>query len=206
MVWVVLVGGGHAAGKEAVCAELKNELEALDSDLNLDVRLIDMSKYQLVKYKPQVDFPQLIQDIEQLDKLDKECIVLIHGYYALYNKDLRDLANVKIFVDTDADARLAQWIRRDVVSGKTDLAVILEEYLKHSRPEYIKYIQTTSVHADILLPKGADSLGISLVATSLADQIRTNKLSGSNKSFARSLDFDLRKEVYEEDLQYYAAN
>lgn len=206
MVWLVLVAGGHASGKKSVCEKLKYEIEETQGGLKLGIHLIDMKSYQLVQYKPNVDFDRLIGDIDQLDREDAESIVLVYGNYALYNPELCEMANIKVFVDTDADARLAQWILRDVAPDKLELAVVLKEYLDKARPEYIRYIQRTSGQADVLLPKGVNSLGVPLIASSLVDQIKSQSLSASTRSFARSLDsFDLRKEVFEEDLQYYAA-
>lgn len=206
MVWLVLVAGGHASGKKSVCEKLRHEIGEIQGELNLGIHLLDMKAYQVLAYKPDVDFDGLIQHIDQLDKEDAESIVLVYGNYALFNQELREMANVKVFVDTDADSRLAQWILRDVAHGNLELAVVLKEYLDKARPEYIRYIQRTSDFADVLLPKGANSLGVPLIASSLLDQIKSQSLSSSSKSFSKSLDsFDLRKEVFEEDLQYYAA-
>jgi len=84
-------------------------------------------------------------------------VILFEGILVLYMKDLRELMDLKIFVDTDADVRLIRRIRRDIAERGRDLNGILMQYEKFVKPSFDDFIWPTKKFADIILPRGGDN-------------------------------------------------
>lgn len=85
-------------------------------------------------------------------------MIIIEGILVLYNRQLRDLMNMKIFVDTDADTRLARRIKRDIAQRGRDLNGVLAQYEKFVKPSFDEYILPTKKFADIIIPRGGDNI------------------------------------------------
>ena len=85
-------------------------------------------------------------------------VILFDGILALYDKDIRDLFDLKVFVDTDADTRLARRVRRDIVDRGRDVIQVLEQYERTVKPSFDSYIQPTKQYADVIIPRGADNV------------------------------------------------
>lgn len=201
--FLALVSGGHAAGKRTVCQDLKCRINEENSGFR--VLLVDLSKYQLEDSRPSVDFAKCLNDIKNVSA-DYD-IILVHGCYALYDDVLCGFAQLRIFVDTDADTRLSQWILRDVSSGKKQLDTVLESYLQVCRPEFLEYIDDTRKNADLLLPRGSDKLVISVLADNIIERVKSN-LPSSRELWRTQLSapINLRKETIDaQDGRYYAA-
>ena len=81
-------------------------------------------------------------------------VIIIEGIMALYRKDLRDLMDLKIFVDTDADIRLIRNIRRDTVERGRTAEMVIERYIKVLKPMHEEFIEPTKRHADLIIPEG----------------------------------------------------
>lgn len=201
--FVTLVSGGHAAGKRTVCEDLKRRIETEVPSFR--ILLIDLYKYQLEDNKPSVDFAKCIHDIENAFG-DYE-VILVHGCYALYDTTLCEMAQLRIFVDTDADTRLSQWILRDVSSGKKHLDNVLDSYLQVCRPEFLDHIDDTRKNADLLLPRGSDKLIIDVLSDNITDVV-ISKETPSREAWRSqaSMPINLRKETMDaQDSRYYAA-
>ena len=69
-------------------------------------------------------------------------------------KSLLDLMDIKIFVDTDADIRLARRLRRDISERGRTINSVLEQYNKYVKPAFEYYIAPTMSYADIIVPRG----------------------------------------------------
>ena len=76
---------------------------------------------------------------------------------AFASKELIDLMDIKIFVDTDADIRLARRMRRDISERGRSLESVLAQYNKYVKPSFDYYIAPTMVYADIIVPRGGDN-------------------------------------------------
>jgi len=84
-------------------------------------------------------------------------VVLLEGLFVLYDEGLRDMLDMRIFVDTDDDTRLARRIRRDIAERGRDVARVLDQYEATVKPSYDQYVQPTKKHADIIIPRGAEN-------------------------------------------------
>jgi len=84
-------------------------------------------------------------------------VILFDGILAFHSPELRDLFDIKIFVDADADTRLARRIRRDIVERGRDVLAVLDQYERTVKPSFESFILPTKQYADIIVPRGGDN-------------------------------------------------
>lgn len=95
-------------------------------------------------------------------------VILVEGLMVLENEDLRNVTDVKIFVDTDADIRIIRRIARDTVERGRTLESITEQYINVVRPMHNQFIEPTKEFADIIVPEGAkNTIAIDLLITKI---------------------------------------
>lgn len=83
------------------------------------------------------------------------------------------LCDMKVFVDTDADVRLARRLRRDISQRGRDLEGVLKQYSKHVQPAFYYYIAPLMVHADIIVPRGGENeVAIELIVQHVHTQLQ----------------------------------
>ena len=93
-------------------------------------------------------------------------VIIIEGIMTLINKRLRDMMDLKIFVDTDSDERLIRNIRRDVVERGRTVDMVLDRYLNVLKPMHDQFIEPTKKYADLIIPWGGDNrTGIHILKT-----------------------------------------
>jgi uridine kinase len=81
---------------------------------------------------------------------------------------IRDLGDVKVFVDADADIRLVRRIQRDMSERNRLLEEILEQYLTTVRPMHLQFVEPGKRHADIILPRGGqNAVAIEMILTTI---------------------------------------
>lgn len=95
-------------------------------------------------------------------------VLIIEGILCLTNKALRDLMDIKVYVDCDSDVRLARVIQRDIQERGRNVEQVLSRYHKTVRPSHIQFIEPTKSHADIIVPQGGKN--------KIAIQILTNHI------------------------------
>lgn len=81
-------------------------------------------------------------------------VIIVEGILIFENKALRDLMDIRIFVDTDADIRLCRRIRRDVNKRGRTLESVLTQYQDTVKPMHEKYVEPSKKFADLLVPEG----------------------------------------------------
>lgn len=81
-------------------------------------------------------------------------VIVFEGILALFDQNLRDLFDLKIFVDTDADIRLTRRLQRDVTQRGRSYDSILHQYLTTVRPSHEQFIEPSKRHADVIIPEG----------------------------------------------------
>ena len=93
-------------------------------------------------------------------------VIIIEGIMALHSKKLRDVMDLKIFVDTDSDVRLIRNIRRDVVERGRTVEMVLDRYEKVLKPMHEQFIEPTKQFADLIIPSGGENkTGIHILKT-----------------------------------------
>lgn len=91
-------------------------------------------------------------------------LIIIEGILILENKELRDLMDAKIYVDTDADERLTRRIRRDMVERARSIDSILEQYATTVKPMHEEFVEPSKRYADVIIPRGGENVtGITML-------------------------------------------
>lgn len=91
-------------------------------------------------------------------------VIIIEGIMALLDKRLRDMMDIKIFVDTDADERLIRNITRDTKERGRDVEMVVDRYRKVLKPMHDQFIEPTKRYADVIIPDGGGNVkGIDMV-------------------------------------------
>ena len=85
-------------------------------------------------------------------------VIIIEGIMTLINKKLRDVMDLKIFVDTDSDERLIRNIQRDVVERGRTVDMVIQRYLDILKPMHEQFIEPTKKYADLIIPQGGENL------------------------------------------------
>lgn len=81
-------------------------------------------------------------------------VIIVEGILIFENEDLRNLMDIKIFVDTDADIRLCRRIKRDVNKRGRSLESVLEQYKNTVKPMHDRYVEPSKKYADLVVPEG----------------------------------------------------
>lgn len=85
-------------------------------------------------------------------------VIVVEGILIFADPALRDEMDIKIFVDTDADVRLARRIRRDVAKRGRSLESVLNQYLETVKPMHEQFVEPSKKYADIIVPEGGKNL------------------------------------------------
>ena len=85
-------------------------------------------------------------------------VIVIDGILLFADARVRDLCDVKVFVDADADIRLLRRIRRDIGERGRPLEEILEQYLSTVQPMHLEFVEPTKRYADVIVPRGGHNL------------------------------------------------
>lgn len=97
-------------------------------------------------------------------RLNASPAVIIEGILIFESKELGDLMNIKIFVDTDADLRFIRRLRRDIRERGRTVDSVVEQYLATVRPMHMEFVEPSKRNADVIIPEGGhNEVGIDLV-------------------------------------------
>ncbi|XP_059284745.1 uridine kinase-like protein 5 [Lycium ferocissimum] len=185
--FVIGVAGGTASGKTTVCdmiiSQLQNQRVVLISqeafyhpltaqqlekvhDYNFDhpdafntellLSCMEKLKHGRAIHIPNYDF-KCHRSIEPARVVNPSDVIILDGILILHDPRVRDLMNMKIFVDSDSDVRLARRIRRDTVERNRNIQYVLDQYAKYVKPGFEDFIHPTKKHADVIIPRGADN-------------------------------------------------
>ena len=84
-------------------------------------------------------------------------MVIIEGILALYDQKLRDMMDLKIFVDTDPDDRLIRVIQRDIIERGRTAEAVMERYVRVLKPMHQQFIEPSKRYADLIVPEGGSN-------------------------------------------------
>ncbi len=102
--------------------------------------------------------------------VEAQPIILVEGILIFTERELRDLLDIKIFVDTAADIRFIRRLQRDVQERGRSVESVIQQYLDTVRPMHLKFVEPSKRYADVIIPEG----GFNLVAIDMvAGRIRT---------------------------------
>lgn len=136
---------------------------AFDTDLLIE-HLSKLLNYETIE-KPVYDYVKHTRSEETVIQEPKEVIIL-EGILILEDERLRELMDIKIYVDTDDDIRIIRRIKRDMEERGRTLDSIIEQYLSVVKPMYNQFIEPTKRYADVIVPEGGENhVAIDLINT-----------------------------------------
>ena len=100
-------------------------------------------------------------------------VVVIDGILLFTDPRVRELCDVKVFVDADADIRLIRRIKRDMTKRGRPLAEILEQYLSTVKPMHLEFVEPSKRYADVIVPRGGHNpVAIQMIVAKIAQRVR----------------------------------
>jgi len=186
-VCVVGIAGGSACGKTTIVNQIKDYFgedivvishdsyykahDELDYDerskLNYDhpnsfdtqrmVEDVKMLKENKEVKIPVYDYTIHNRSMETI-RVSPKKVIIIEGILILENKDLRDLMDIKVYVDTDADERLMRRMKRDMIERARSVESVLQQYAETVKPMHEQFIEPSKKFADIIIPRGGENL------------------------------------------------
>jgi uridine kinase len=85
-------------------------------------------------------------------------VVIVEGILILGHKHLRNIIDLKVFVDADADDRLSRVISRDIIERGRDVKMVLDRYERTVKPSHLQFIEPTKRYADLIVPQGGNNI------------------------------------------------
>lgn len=102
---------------------------------------------------------------EQTELVEPQPIILVEGILIFVEEELRDLLDVKIFVDTDADLRFIRRLQRDIIERGRTVDSVIDQYLDTVRPMHLEFVEPSKRYADVIIPEGGfNTVAIDMVA------------------------------------------
>ncbi len=95
---------------------------------------------------------------EETIKVFPKHVIIVEGILILTNKQLRNLFDIKVYVDADADDRLGRVIGRDIIERDRSVSKVLERYEKTVKPMHLQFVEPSKRYADLIIPQGGDNL------------------------------------------------
>lgn len=140
---------------EQRCLLNYDEPDSLETDLM--ARHLDRLRRGESIQCPVYDFTLHNRSDETVTIVPKK-VIIVEGILIFTDKQLRELMDIRIFVDTDADVRLCRRIKRDVNKRGRTLESVLEQYQNTVKPMHEMYVEPSKKYADIVVPEGGKNL------------------------------------------------
>ena len=100
-------------------------------------------------------------------------VIIVDGILIFDNKELRDLMDIKVFVDTDADIRLARRILRDVRERGRSMESVIDQYTTTVKPMHEEFVEPSKKHADVIIPEGGfNSVAVAMLIENIRSIIK----------------------------------
>ena len=125
--------------------------DAFDTDLLIE-HLNKLKKGEVI-YRPNYSFVTYLREEQTVEVVPKK-VILLDGILIFENKELRDMMDIKIFVDTDADIRFIRRLVRDVSDRGRTLESVIEQYTTIVKPMHEQFVEPSKKYADIIVPEG----------------------------------------------------
>jgi uridine kinase len=195
---VIGIGGGSGSGKTTVTNKIVEKLDAdkvlviehdsyyfdisrfaprTASEMNFDhpdaletsllIRHLGDLKAGRPIDQPVYDFTTHTR-MKKLRRVEPKEIIFLEGILIFAEEELRDLLDIKVYVDVDADERFIRRLRRDITERGRSVDSVIQQYLSTVKPMHLEFVEPSKRWADIILPRGSDNeVGIDLVVTKI---------------------------------------
>lgn len=184
---IIGIAGGTGSGKTTVVRKIAEALPPhhvvvvpLDSYYNDTSHMTEEERHDINFDHPDAfDWKLLIKQVNELRNgqaveqptysyikcnrlketlhVEPKPVIIIEGIMTLLNKKLRDMMDLKIFVDTDSDERLIRNIQRDVLERGRTVDMVISRYLEVLKPMHEQFIEPTKKYADLIIPQGGEN-------------------------------------------------
>ena len=124
---------------------------AFETDLLIE-HLQKLRNGEIIK-RPSYSFIEHLREKETYDVVPKK-VIIVEGILIFENKTLRDMMDIKIFVDADADIRFIRRLLRDVEERGRTLPSVVEQYCNTVKPMHEQFVEPSKKYADIIVPEG----------------------------------------------------
>lgn len=202
-ICVLGVAGGSASGKTTIINKIKdyfgNDIAVISHD-NYYKAHYDMPFEERCKlnydHPDSFESDRMAEDVRRLIKghsiempvydycvhnrsdktiaVEPKSVIIMEGILVLENRELRDLMDIKIYVDTDADERLMRRIRRDMENRGRSIDSIIEQYSQTVKPMHEEFVEPSKKYADIIIPRGGENAaGIDMLITYLTKMLQS---------------------------------
>ena len=137
---------------------------ALDTDLMISdlISLMNGNTINIPMYD-YITHKRLLKTRE----INLKSIILIEGILIYNNINLRNLFNIKMYVDTEADERLIRRINRDFINRGRNVDEVIKQYTKFVKPMHNQFVEPTKNFADIIIPNGYNEASVNMIISSL---------------------------------------
>ena len=193
-ITIIGIAGGTGSGKTTVVRKIVKALPPhhvavvpLDSYYNDTTGMTDEERHAINFDHPDAfDWKLLIKQVNELRNgiaieqptysylkcnreketvhVEPKPVIIVEGIMTLLNKKLRDMMDLKIFVDADPDERLIRNIQRDIVERGRNVQMVLDRYLEVLKPMHEQFIEPTKRFADVIIPQGGENVkGINIL-------------------------------------------
>ncbi len=147
-----------------------------DHPLSLDNDLLKDNIQNLLKgksiTKPLYDFT-VHNRTKETEMIHPTEIIILDGILIFEDSELRNLMDIKIFVDTDADVRILRRIKRDIEERGRTLDSVINQYLKTVKPSHEQFIEPNKKYADIIIPHGGENtVAIDFITTKIKELLK----------------------------------
>jgi len=144
---------------------------SLDTDL-MATHIDSLRAWESVEI-PIYDF-RLHERMDETERCGAKSVILVEGILILALPQLRNLFDIKIFVDTDADVRLIRRIRRDITERGRTVESVINQYMETVRPMHLEFVEPSKRYADVIVPQGGHN---AIAIDMITDRIR-NMMQG----------------------------
>jgi uridine kinase len=108
----------------------------------------------------------------ETERMEPRNVIIVDGLLILWDRQLRELMDIKVFVDTDADLRFIRRLSRDIEERGRSAESVIEQYLNTVRPMHLEFVEPSKRYADIIIPEGGHNrVGVDMLLTKVKSVI-----------------------------------
>ena len=162
---IIGIAGGTGSGKSTVVkkTEMTQEVRCAINfdhpdafDWKLLIKQVNSLRDGIAIEQPTYSYI-LNNRLPETIKVEPKPVIIIEGIMTLLNKKLREMMDLKIFVDADPDERLIRNIQRDTIDRGRTVSMVVDRYLEVLKPMHEQFIEPTKRYADLIIPQGGEN-------------------------------------------------
>ena len=206
------IAGGTGSGKTSIAKAItsdfgKSEVALIEQDAYYrDLSNLTMEKRSIVNFDhpDAVDFDFMKLQLNNLIQgnkvnipiydfathtrknethpVERHRIIILEGILTLFHQEIRDMMDIKIYVETADDIRIIRRIKRDIEKRERTFTSVIEQYYNTVRPMHIQFVEPTKKYADIIIPEGGQNkVAVDILRTKIMTLIIKNKSTADKK-------------------------